>query len=262
MKKKEKEIYVEKQGIIGMGDDYHVFHMTSKDRLIAFSLGFAGAAVVFYVFFKSIFVCIAAGILLGIGIQPYYCRHLCLKRKKTLLMQFRDMLESLASSYSAGRNTQGAFEDAYRDMLQIYGEDADIVQELGIIVKGIQNNVNIEKLLLDFADRSEQTDIKSFADVFEVSVRQGGNIKDIISATRDIINDKIEVEMEIGTMLAGNKNELNIMMIMPLAIAVSMEGMGSEMSGNSMINVVIKLVALCIFGLAYKVGQKMTDIKI
>ena len=88
--------------------------------------------------------------------------------------------------------------------------------------------------------------------------------KDIISATRDIINDKIEIEMEIGTLLSGNKNELNIMMIMPLIIIVSMEGLGSEMTvtGNSPLNILIKIVALGMFAAAYVLGKKITTIKV
>lgn len=261
-KGQKKEAYIEKKGIIGRGDDYHVYHMQIKDRMIAFLMGFGGAFLVFFLFFKSVLFALIAGIFLGIWIQPYYCAHLCEKRKKTLLMQFRDMLESLTSSYSAGRNTQGAFADAYGDMVQIYGKEADIAKELEIILMGINSNINVERLLMDFADRSEQEDISSFADVFEVSIRQGANIKDIISATRDIINDKIEIELEIGTMLAGNKNELNIMMIMPLIIIVSMEGLGNGMTENSWLNVVIKLIALGIFAGAYMIGKKLTDIKI
>lgn len=149
-------------------------------------------------------------------------------------------------------------------MVQIYGENADIVRELKIILMGINSNINIETLLEDFADRSELKDIRSFADVFEVSVKQGGNIKDIISATRDIINDKIEIEMEISTLLSGNKNELNIMMIMPLIIIVSMEGLGSEMTvtGNSPLNILIKIISLGMFAGAYILGRKITTIKI
>ena len=129
---------------------------------------------------------------------------------------------------------------------------------------GINSNINIETLLEDFADRSELKDIRSFADVFEVSVKQAGNIKDIISATRDIINDKIEIEMEISTLLSGNKNELNIMMIMPLIIIVSMEGLGSEMTvtGNSPLNILIKIISLGMFAGAYILCRKITTIKI
>lgn len=268
MKKKEKnrkkEVYLPKKGLIGQGDDYHIYEMNRKEKLIGFLLGSAAAFVVIYLFFKSVLFGILTGAAAGIGIQNYYAKYLCEKRKKTLLLQFRDMLESLTSSFSSGKNTNGAFEDAYRDMIQIYGEKSDIVTELRIILMGVNSNINIETLLADFADRSELDDIKSFADVFEVSIRQGANIKDIISATRDIINDKIEMELEIGTLLSGNKNELNIMMIMPLVIIMSMEGLGSEMTvtGNSLLNIVIKIGALGIFAAAYVLGRKITTIKI
>ncbi|MDE6919522.1 MAG: kinase, partial [Lachnospiraceae bacterium] len=78
------------------------------------------------------------------------------------------------------------------------------------------------------------------------------------------INDKIEIELEIQTIIAGNKNELNIMMVMPLIILVSLGGMGSDMTAasNTRENVVVKLIALGMFYLAYQLGRKYTDIKV
>lgn len=65
-------------------------------------------------------------------------------------------------------------------------------------------------------------------------------------------------------MIAGNKNELNIMMIMPLVILVSLGGLGGNMTAasNTPVNVVIKLIALGMFYLAYFLGRKFTDIKV
>ena len=106
--------------------------------------------------------------------------------------------------------------------------------------------------------------MRNFADVFRVAIRQGANIKDIIFSTRDIISDKIEIEMEINSMLAVNKNDLNIMMVMPLIIIVSLGGMGTGMTAadNSPLNVVIKIIALGVFFFAYYLGRKITAIKI
>ena len=65
-------------------------------------------------------------------------------------------------------------------------------------------------------------------------------------------------------MLSGNKNELDIMMIMPLIIIVSTEGLGSEMTvtGNSPLNILIKIISLGMFAGAYILGRKITTIKI
>lgn len=169
-------------------------------------------------------VTIVAAVAVAVLAQSIYQESRLKRRKKELLLQFKDLLESLTASYATGKNTLDSFRDAWNDLEQIYGDQADITRELAIIVTGMENNITIEDLLTNFARRSGLEDVASFADVFRVSIRQGANIKDIIAATRDVINDKIEIEMEIQTIIAGNKNELNIMMVMPLVILVSLGG--------------------------------------
>lgn len=260
--KKKKEIYEEIPALIGSGDDYHIYHMTKKDKLLAFLIGGGGAVVVSWLFFGNVVVSAAAFVMVGIYAQPVYQDYKCEKRKKALLMQFKDLLESLTASYSAGKNTLEAFTDAMEDLAHIYSEETDIVKEVALVVGGMQNNLNVEELLLNFAERSGLDDVQNFADVFRVAIRQGANIKDIIFSTRDVIGDKIEIEMEINTILSGNKNELYIMMVMPLIIIVSLGGLGSGTSDNSMTNVIVKTVALGLFALAYWLGKKFTRIEI
>lgn len=262
-KKKEKEEYIEIRGLIGEVPDYHVYHMRKIDYLIAYILGFVIGAVVVYAFFRNIIFTIVGGIFCAFIVPPYYREHKRNSRLNSLRAQFKDLLESLTASYSAGRNTVDAFGDAREDMISIYGEEADIVQELQVICSGLANNINIEQLLLNFAERSGLDDVMSFANVFEACNRQGSDLKRVVSETRDIINDKIEIEMEIETMLSGNKNELNIMMIMPVVVVLSLSAMGTgTIVSNSLTNLLVKLICLGIFGGAYLVGRKIVDIKI
>ena len=55
------------------------------------------------------------------------------------------------------------------------------------------NNIPIEALLSNFAQRSGVEDIENFANVFATCYRKGGNIKEIIKNTAEIIGDKIEI---------------------------------------------------------------------
>ncbi len=243
------------------GKDYHVYHMTKPDVMTAWALGFAAASIVLFAFFNSPMLSVVGGILCAKILPKYYREFKKKKQLNELRAQFKDLLES--SSYSAGQNTVEAFGDAVSDMMSIYGEEADIVQEVRIISTGLKHNVNIEELLKDFAARSSLDDVMSFANVFEICNRQGSDLKRIVSDTREIINDKIEVEMEIETMIAGSKNELNIMMIMPVIVVVMMKGLGSGMAGsNSLAAVLVKMVCIGIFALAYVMGRKIIDIKI
>ena len=131
-----------------------------------------------------------------------------------------------------------------------------------MINAGLQHNYNIEDLLLNFAARSGLDDVDSFANVFEVCNRKGGNLKQIVGETRSVINDKIEIEMEIQTMVAASRNELNIMMVMPFIIMFTMRGLGDNMTDNSLTNLVVKFTALAIFAGAYVLGLKLVDIKL
>ena len=78
-----------------------------------------------------------------------------------------------------------------------------------------------------------------------------------------IINEKIETEMEIRTLLTANKNDLNIMILMPVVLMLMLGGMGDmSIVQNTPVNVVIKLTALALFGGAYYMGREIVDIRI
>ena len=259
-KKKKEPEYIEKTGLLNMGYDYNVYHMTQKDYLVSWSIGFAAAYVVSMAFFSSAFFSLICGVICAVYFPRYYKEYQRKKILNVLREQFKDLLESISTSYSAGKNTVNAFANAEKDLIDIYGEDADIVNEVKIINIGLKNNINVENLLVDFAERSGLDDVMSFADVFEVCNRQGGDLKRVVTQTRDVINDKIEIEMEIETLLASNKNELNIMMVMPVIIVLALRGMLSD--ANSLTTIVVKLVCLGIFALAYVMGRKIIDIKV
>lgn len=77
------------------------------------------------------------------------------------------------------------------------------------------------------------------------------------------INDKIETELEIQTLLTANKNDLNIMIVMPVLIMLMLNGMGNmSIVQNTPLNVLVKIGALALFGTAYYMGRKIVDIKI
>ena len=270
-KKKSKQIkktkkpgkYIPKKALFGNGEDYYVYHMKFAEKLTGGALGFLAGMFVCMTFFRNLILSVIVGAVLIIPGAVKYRNFLKEKRQKTLLIQFRDMLESLTSSYSAGKNTQGAFEDAYGDMADIYGKKSDIVHEIEMIINGIYNGQNIEALLQNFADRSHLDDVESFSTIFEVSNRYGGNLKKVVGDTYRIINEKIEMEMEIKTLLTANKNELNIMMLMPLIIMITLSGMGNmSIVQNTPLNIVIKVAALGMFGIAYYIGRKIIDIRI
>lgn len=244
--------------------DYNIYKMEMKEILTGFLIGALLGFVVMFMFF-DIFIFNIAGLVLGglVGIRVYQ-NVLCENRKKALILQFRDMLESLSTSVGTGKNVPEAFLDCLYEMKSQFDDDAYIVKELSRIVAGSSNNINIELLVSDFAARSHNEDIQAFSDVFSVAIRKGGNMRDIISDTKDVISDKITMQMEITSIIAGKKNELNIMILMPFVVVSQVNGMSASSANLStaIITFIVKLIALGMFVAAYVMGQKMMKIDI
>lgn len=259
----DKEKYVPIKAVFGAGEDYYVYSMNSVERIKGGLLGFLGGFLVSMIFFRAYLFSLIVGCCMIVPGIMRYKSFLRDKRTKDLQLQFRDMMESLAGSFSAGKNTENAFRDAYVDMSNIYGAQSYIVHEIELIVSGMYNGINLDILLQNFADRSHLDDIESFSAVFEISNKYGGNLKKVVWDTHKIISEKIEIEMEIQTILSGNKNELRMMLLMPLIIMLSLSSMGNmSVIENTPANVLVKLIAFALFGAAYFMGSKIVNIEV
>lgn len=129
-KKVKAPKYIPVKPVFGTAEDYYIYRLNPVETATGALLGGIVGFFFSMVFFRNVIFSLIVGLLLVVpGIRKYR-DYLKDKRMKNLLYQFRDMMESLSASYSAGKNTQGAFLDACGDMIGIYGEKADIVKEL------------------------------------------------------------------------------------------------------------------------------------
>lgn len=263
MASKKKEPYVPIPSLIGEGTDYNVYTPSAKEKILWFLIGLAVGGVVLFVFYSNLIVSVVAGLLVGYFFIPIRTKQVIKKRKTKLSSQFKGMLETLSTSIGAGKNIYDAFSSAVDDLAVQFNEDADIVEEAKIIRLGLDNNIRIEELLLNFAARSGLDDVKNFANVFATCYQKGGNIKEVVKNTATIISDKIAIQMEIETMVAGQKNEQNIMLVMPMLFVVMMRSMGGDLVDlSSPVGILSVTAAIAIFALAYFISQKILNIKL
>lgn len=252
-----------KKSIIGNGIDYCNYDMKLIDYFIGYTAGFIICFIGMQIFFERVILSFIFGFSFGFLAINIYKKHIITNRQKKLLMQFKDFLESLSASYSAGKNTQNAFKDAHKDMIELHGDNSYMSAELEIIELGIENGFNIEELLNNFSYRSSVEDIKSFADIFKAGNRTGSNMKAIIAQTKDIINDKIDIEMEMDTIIIEKKTELYIMLAMPFIIILALNSLGdSTFSAFVAINVIIRIFVFIVILAAFLIGKKIIDIKV
>lgn len=187
------------------------------------------------------------------------------EQRTELILEFKSMIEAVATGLSAGYSLEKTFVEAKRDLLLIYPENTAIIQEINAIVAGLQMNVPIEQLLQDLGKRSGIDDIANFANVVVVAKKSGGNLVRIIQKTVNCISDKLAVEEEIETMIASKKYEEKIMMAMPYGIIFYLritDGGYFDVLYHNLLGILIMTVFLVVIQLADVWAKKIMEIHI
>ena len=261
--------------------NYNVYYMSKTEKILYFLLAFLVGAVVGFIFYGGIgkdqdgnatwityalntVISVCVGLIAGKLFLPMRQKQLLDGQKTKLRRQFRDMLEALATALGAGQNVTEAFNSVHQDLQNQYEQGSFILNELQLINSGLANGINIEDLLDSFGKRSGVGDIEDFANVFQVCYRKGGNIKETIRNTYEIINDNMSINEEIETIVSGTKNELGVMMVMPVVMVGVMKNISPDFASNftSAAGLISTTVAAVIFVIAYFVGRKVLDIKV
>ena len=261
--------------------NYKVYYMSVMEKILYFILAFAAGAAVGYLFYGGIgkdefgqptkltyildiSIPVLIGIVAGIAFLPIRTEQIIEKKRRKLNSQFRDMLEALTTSLGAGKNVSDSFRSVYDDLKVQYDDGADILKELEIILSGMANNVDIEDLLLDFGIRSGIDDIYSFANVFKICYRKGGNIKDTIRNTHNILSDKMEINEDIETIVTANKTEQNIMIVMPIGLIGMIKMLSAYFAANFVTpaGIIATTIGVALFVAAYYVGKAVLNIKV
>ncbi len=261
--------------------NYKVYYMSRKEKILCFLLAFVVGAAVGYLFYGGIgkdtygnptvltyvldiLISGVVGIIAGKMFLPIRCQQIINKRRKQLSVQFRDMLDGITTSLGAGTNVINSFSTVYDDLKVQYPEDAFILKELEVITSGVYSNFAIEDLLEDFGNRSGIDDILSFANVFKVCYRKGGNIQEIIQSTHAILSKKMEIKEDIETIVSGSKMDQMIMIVMPIILIALIKVMSPEFSANfvTVTGLVSTTIAIGMFVAAYMIGKAVMDIKV
>ena len=245
--------------------DYTRSPSGAVEHLMPFLTGFLVGALVLFIFYKIIPLTIAGGAIIGVANIFISAREAVKKRVTKLRIQFFDLLEAVSVSIRAGNPLISALQSAREDLLLIYPEDCDIIIELDVIIGRFNNAVPISKAFSDLAERSGIEDIASFASIYATIEGKSGREVEIVRETQQIIADKMEIEMEIDTLLTAAKTELNMMLLMPLIIlgvigyagAGFMDAIYTTGAGR-----VVSSAGLIVFVICFLMAKKFSNVKL
>ena len=245
--------------------DYSRCPSGAPQHALAFAIGFAAGFSIFFIFYKIIILSIAGGMALGIAWIFVSAGKAVNKRITGLRAQFFDLLEAMSVALRAGNPLIQALQSARDDLSLIYPNESDIITEIDIVIGRFNNAVPISEAFLDIAKRSGLEDIASFASVYATIEGKSGNADEIVRETQQIISDKMEIEMEIDTLMTAAKSEANIMQFMPLVIlgiigyagAGFMDAIYTTDSGR-----LVSTIGLIVFVISYIIAQKFSNVKL
>lgn len=245
--------------------NYRKSPSTLIDHIVAFLIGFAAGFVVLFVFYKLTFLSLICGAIVGV-IYIFIAEQGAIdKRIMALRVQFYDMLEAMSVAMRAGNPVLKALESARNDLSLIYSDDSDIIVELEIIITKFHNAVPLSAAFSDFAERCGLEDVASFASIYRTIEGKSSRADEIIRETQQIISDKMEIEMEIETMMTSAKSEVMIMLFMPLIILLVigyagggfMDAIYTTSTGR-----IVSTGGLVIFFVSLLLSRKFSNVKI
>lgn len=221
-------------------------------------------AAVGYLFYDSFFA--------GIIFAPYVflhiknrCRIFEQKRQERLAVSFKDGMQIIASSLTAGYSIENAFRESLSEIELLYGKKSDIYVSFRKIAARLNVNTSVEEAFEEFANESNVEEIESFSQVLTYAKHSGGNLVEIIRNTTDTISGKIEVKREIITVISSKRLEQSIMNIVPAGIILYMkitsEDMLCKLYGNPS-GIVIMTGCLVIYFAAKLLADRIVNIKV
>ena len=151
------------------------------------------------------------------------------KKQEAFHLQFRELLNILASSISAGYSVERAF---------IQGESA----------------------FLEFAKKWPYEEVLGFAEIFAFAKRLGGDYSVNIRKTAISIGDHLELRQEIQAITADKRMELRVMCVMPVGILLYITLASPEFLAGSYHNaagILVMTICLGVYTLAVWLGKRI-----
>lgn len=244
--------------------DYREYQMSFQEIGKVLGISVAVAAVVAYVFYRSIWGMVLWPVLY-IFLKKRMKMELQIKRAQTLQEHFMHGMQILNTSLQAGLSMENAWREVQKESGILYGEASDFFLEMKEINQTVAFNMPIERLFLDFAHRSGVEDIISFAEIFDYGKRSGGNWKKIIDGTVLRMCERYEAQKEIEVMLAAKKLEQQVMNMVPIGMLFFLQ-MSSwdyiKVLYHNPAGVLCMTVCLGAYGGAMLLSEKIMEIQV
>lgn len=189
------------------------------------------------------------------------------KRRWNLNVAFLDGLQYMKNSLAAGYSAEGSLCEAAKSLEKLYGAEARITKEFGIMRAQLTMGITFEEVLKGFAERSNVGDISTFAELVTVLKRTGGDVDRVIRQTASNLRDRIELKRDLNMVIAEKLGEFRLMCIIPYGILLYLKICSPTMSeplyhspaGCGFMTLILFAYMCCVFGGEWILKNRMEE---
>jgi tight adherence protein B len=244
--------------------DYENYSLSLQEWVLALGAGVALAGVTAHAFYRSWLAFLI--FLIPAGFCPgYFQKYWKQKRMQKLELQFKEAIQILSSSLSAGYSVENAIASCQKELKLMYGAEGMMTKEMAYMVQQMEMNRPVELLMSEFASRSGLEEVENFARIFAIAKRSGGQLVPIISHTVEVMNDRFRVKEEIRTLTASRKFEQKIMSLMPFLMIFYIDATSPGFFNVMYTTVMGRLImsgCLAVYLLSVYLSGKILDIQV
>lgn len=242
--------------------DYRIYTFSWKERLVCWIEGMVLNGTVSILFFDS-FLAMIPGVVLVFFYHQEKKRRLMRRRIHHLRKEFQCFLNEMIAALQTGRSIENAFLEAIKDTEKYLAQETIFVMEMKKIGGSMSVGEPLEKLLLDFSTRSHLEEMEYFAEVFLIGKHSGGNLIGIMKNTIRMLQERMDAEEELYTILTEKQVEFYLMSIIPLVILLYLRIGANQLIQSLYGNITgICMMSLCllIYGGCYLYGKRILEI--
>ena len=242
--------------------DYRIYTFSWKERLVCWIEGMVLNGTVSILFFDS-FLAMIPGVVLVFFYHQEKKRRLMRRRIHHLRKEFQCFLNEMIAALQTGRSIENAFLEAIKDTEKYLAQETIFVMEMKKIGGSMSVGEPLEKLLLDFSTRSHLEEMEYFAEVFLIGKHSGGNLIGIMKNTIRMLQERMDAEEELYTILTEKQVEFYLMSIIPLVILLYLRIGANQLLQSLYGNITgICMMSLCllIYGGCYLYGKRILEI--
>lgn len=199
---------------------------TAKDRAKA---GFF--VLVFFLLGRLLFdVWIMAFFFAPMGLLIYSRieKTLHLRFVRHYLSQFLDFLNVFSMASGVGKGGLEAFSYCFSELAIIYDKGRYFMKDLEAVLGKVSMDSDIYHIFCDHEFLVDREEIDVFAQMLFLSSKKGGDTERIVAYCSQLIEERVRMEREKEVLLAKQKFELDVIMVLPVVLLLTMKSLSPD----------------------------------